>query len=394
MRVSVVGVGELSGHVFTVIVAFDATGRLVLCRHRDRSTWETPGGHIEPGESVIEAAARELFEETGILAGDLVAIGDYEVDGTAGRLFVADIGSQSELPTFEIAQTMLVAELPDDLTYPQITPVLVAAATEWWTRRRTQRTAARAQSFGPHAEAYDRLRPGYPEALFDDVLRYAGAVTSAALEIGAGTGKATLRLLERGLDVVAVEPSEPMAEVLRERAAGAGPTGHLTIRPGTFEEFVPARPFGLVVAAQSFHWVEPSTRWRRLSDVLAPGGAAALFWNAWQLDPSAHDHAAVRRVFDASGPDLRPDVVPFVVDDRPPDGLSAVPELVDFEVRRYDRAWILDTADYLSLLATTSQFAVLDDEHRARILQPLGRILGRRTHLLVRTELMLLRRDR
>jgi len=115
---------------------------------------------------------------------------------------------------------------------------------------------------------------------------------------------------------------------------------------------------------------------------------------SWQLDPSVHDHAAVRRVFDESGPDLRPDVVPFVVDDRPPDGLSAVPELVDFEVRRYDRAWLLDTADYLSLLATTSQFAVLDDEHRARILQPLGRILGPRTHLLVRTELMLVRRDR
>jgi 8-oxo-dGTP diphosphatase len=134
--VRVLPVGGLAGHAFVVIVAIDQIGRLVLCRHRDRSTWETPGGHIEPGESEIEAAERELFEETGIAPRDLVAVADYEVDGVAGRLFTAEILTRSALPTFEIAETKVCDELPENLTYPGITPVLLSAVTEWRARHK------------------------------------------------------------------------------------------------------------------------------------------------------------------------------------------------------------------------------------------------------------------
>lgn len=135
MQVTTAGVGSLSNHVFAVIVVFDESGRLVLCRHRDRTTWETPGGHIEPGESPEAAAERELFEETGVRPRELVAIADYSVDGVTGRLFVAEVGSRSPLPAFEIAETMAMAELPDNLTYPAIAPLLVRAALEWRSQR-------------------------------------------------------------------------------------------------------------------------------------------------------------------------------------------------------------------------------------------------------------------
>jgi len=128
--------GQLHDYVFTVIVVFDSAGRLVLCRHKDRSTWETPGGHIEPGETPAEAAARELFEETGIVPKDLTAVADYEVDGVAGRLYTADIDTRSPLPDFEIAETTTSDTLPDGLTYPAITPILVTAATEWRSEHR------------------------------------------------------------------------------------------------------------------------------------------------------------------------------------------------------------------------------------------------------------------
>lgn len=127
-----VRIGALDGlldHVFVVIVAFDQD-RIVLCRHKDRSTWETPGGHIEPGESPLEAARRELFEETGIVPRSLFAVADYEVDGVAGRLFVAEGGRRGPLPDFEIAETRDFSALPEHLTYPDITPVLVQAATK------------------------------------------------------------------------------------------------------------------------------------------------------------------------------------------------------------------------------------------------------------------------
>lgn len=67
---------------------------------------------------------------------DLTAVADYEVDGVPGRLFTADIDARSPLPDFEIAETTTSDTLPDDLTYPAITPILVSAATEWRSQHR------------------------------------------------------------------------------------------------------------------------------------------------------------------------------------------------------------------------------------------------------------------
>ena len=58
--------------------------------------------------------------------------------------------------------------------------------------------------------------------------------------------------------------------------------------------------------------------------MLQPGGAAGLFWNAWMLDPAVHDHDGVRRIYAERGSGLRPDVVPFELDDNPPDGMDQV----------------------------------------------------------------------
>lgn len=250
------------------------------------------------------------------------------------------------------------------------------------------RMLARARSFGSVADAYERRRPGYPPSLFEDLFAYAQRPVVDVLEIGAGTGKATLPLLARGVGVVALEPAPEMALVLRDRAAAAGLGDRLEVVVGSFEDFGAARRFALVVAAQSFHWVDPATRWQRLADALLPGGSAGLFWNAWMLDPAAHDHDMVRHIFDEHGHGLRPDVVPFEADDTPPDGMDQVPALGDVQVRRYDWSWDLETADYLGLLATTSQFAVLDDAPRAAILTT----LGPSTQLVLRTEMTLARR--
>lgn len=123
-------VDEFPDHVFVVVVTFDGD-HLVLCRHRERSTWETPGGHIEAGETPAAAAQRELFEETGIEASSLTPIADYRVNTTTGQVFVAEAGPWHDLPSFEMAETRRVRELPPNLTYPDIAPALVGAATAW-----------------------------------------------------------------------------------------------------------------------------------------------------------------------------------------------------------------------------------------------------------------------
>ena len=104
-------------------------GRQLWCRHRDRQTWEIPGGHIEPGESALEAAARELQEETGATDFTLQPVCWYSAwhsDGmphSCGLLCVADVHALGDLHN-EIAEVRPFDGVPDALTYPDIQPRL------------------------------------------------------------------------------------------------------------------------------------------------------------------------------------------------------------------------------------------------------------------------------
>lgn len=124
---------EAPAHVrqkYAVIVA-QYEGKLLWCRHRDRDTWEVPGGHIEEGETALEAAARELQEETGATDFALTPVCWYQLHfddggvGSASLLCVADIHSFGELHS-EIAEVRTFDEMPSALTYPKIQPFLLA----------------------------------------------------------------------------------------------------------------------------------------------------------------------------------------------------------------------------------------------------------------------------
>ena len=110
------------------VVGARESGHWIFVRHRDRSTWELPAGHIEKGETAREAAHRELYEETGTRKCDLTGICDYrvEVKGAVeyGRLFLAEVRERDPLPDYEISETVLVRSLPEDLTYPEVQGVL------------------------------------------------------------------------------------------------------------------------------------------------------------------------------------------------------------------------------------------------------------------------------
>ncbi len=118
---------------FVVIIA-RYQGKYVFCRHHLRETWELPGGHREPGESLDEAARRELEEETGALEFDCSRIGQYFVDGKTrvnpagglsyGAIYEADIKTFGEL-RYEIAEIALCDQAPSHLTYPLIQGFLI-----------------------------------------------------------------------------------------------------------------------------------------------------------------------------------------------------------------------------------------------------------------------------
>jgi trans-aconitate methyltransferase len=131
--------------------------------------------------------------------------------------------------------------------------------------------------FGEIAEQYDASRPSYPDALFDTVMTLAEVHPGdAALEIGAGTGKATTSFLARGLRVHCLEPAAGMAAVLRAKGAD--------VEEVDFESWQP-RPVPLVYAAQAWHWIQGDDRYDKLAAALEPGGSVALFWNQGRPHP-------------------------------------------------------------------------------------------------------------
>lgn len=120
---------------FAVIIA-KSGNKYVFCKHRDRDTWEVPGGHREPGENIMDTARRELHEETGALEFDIEPVCVYSVtaldnfDGreSFGMLFFADIKRFEEELHSEIEKITLMDQLPDKLTYPNIQPELMKEA--------------------------------------------------------------------------------------------------------------------------------------------------------------------------------------------------------------------------------------------------------------------------
>jgi len=107
-----------------VVVLSRYEGKILLSRHRERATWETQGGHIEPGETPLQAARRELFEESGAARYEIRPLFDYSFGGSCGVVFGAEILELGSLPESEMAEVKQFDDLPENITYPQITPYL------------------------------------------------------------------------------------------------------------------------------------------------------------------------------------------------------------------------------------------------------------------------------
>jgi len=101
--------------------------RWIWVRHRQRTTWELPAGHLESGESPMEAARRELFEETGALRFTIEPMsayeGTYRGQQVFGMIYLANVSELGILPDYEIGEIRLFESIPESLTYPEIQPV-------------------------------------------------------------------------------------------------------------------------------------------------------------------------------------------------------------------------------------------------------------------------------
>ena len=133
LQCSVHPLGSLSPNKYVVVCA-NYRGQWLLSRHRERDTWETQGGHIEPGETPTQAAVRELYEESGVTEAEVIPVCDYcgftDTRSANGVVFLAIVNAMGTLPESEMAETRLFDELPENLTYPNGSPRLYQEAAK------------------------------------------------------------------------------------------------------------------------------------------------------------------------------------------------------------------------------------------------------------------------
>jgi SAM-dependent methyltransferase len=237
--------------------------------------------------------------------------------------------------------------------------------------------------FGEVAELYDRVRAGYPDAAIDDVIGFTGpdGPHLRALEVGAGTGKATVAFAARGLEIVALEPSAEMAAVARRNCR---PFPRVRVESASFEDWpVQGGDFDLVLSAQAWHWVTPEVRYRKAAAALRAGGTLALLWNRvrWQGEPVRDDLE-----------DLYRRLVPGLYARHPGfPGLTARPEdgdrdgemrrtglFADETVRTYPWPAAFTADSFIDLLQSQSDHRLLDENTRARLFDGVREIIAAR----------------
>ncbi|ATY12722.1 class I SAM-dependent methyltransferase [Amycolatopsis sp. AA4] len=238
----------------------------------------------------------------------------------------------------------------------------------------------RALSFGAVAAEYERYRPGYPAELAEKVLDYAGAPIAEALEIGAGTGKATRLFAGWGIAVTATDPDPAMLAELRKHLPAEVET-----REGALEDLRPDRQYGLVYSAAALHWTDPAGRWPRIAALLAPGGVFASFGG-----PVRPADPVVRQAIDeAQAPFLESAGFP------PPDGTPPESELqwpgtelekseLFADVRQVvvQQRLTLSADELIGLLSTVSAYRVLPISVREQVFPRIRQVLPETVELV------------
>jgi len=123
--------GSVSENEYTrVVMAARYKDKWIFCKHKNRTTWELPGGHIENGENWLTAAKRELYEETGATEADIEPVCVYKI-GSPSIFCFAEVRSLSKLPSFEIEKIEFFDDIPSNLTYPDSHKKLFDRAVEF-----------------------------------------------------------------------------------------------------------------------------------------------------------------------------------------------------------------------------------------------------------------------
>jgi SAM-dependent methyltransferase len=227
--------------------------------------------------------------------------------------------------------------------------------------------------FGEVADLYDRARPSYPPELVDYLVALTRAeAPSRVLDVGCGTGKATVLLAARGLVGVGLEPDPAMAAAAERNLAGFE-SWSLVVTD--FEDYAGdiTASFDLITCAQAWHWLDPAQRFQRAAGLLRPQGWLALFWNR-----TGDDSSQIRRDVDAVYAELFPGLSPHgtLTIGHPPVG-APTPEAgfrrASWQVFPWVRRYT--TAEWTDLAQTHSDHRLLRPDQREVLLARLAEVI-------------------
>lgn len=235
----------------------------------------------------------------------------------------------------------------------------------------SQPSAAQRLAFGQVADLYDRARPSYPRAAVDAVIEFGAlAPPMRIVEIGAGTGKATVLFAVRGLGVVGLEPSAEMAGVARAKCADYP---EVEIVEAEFEHWPAPELFAALVSVNAWHWIAPEQRYEKAAQALAPGATLASIWTFpdWERCPL---RAALSAAYRRAAPDLSPEF-PMHPDSEPTrlagdwrGEIESTSAFCDPVTRSYPWSESYNASGYAALLATHQDHILLQPGRRAELM--------------------------
>ncbi|WP_261554931.1 class I SAM-dependent methyltransferase [Frankia tisae] len=225
-------------------------------------------------------------------------------------------------------------------------------------------------TFTEDAELYDRARPGYPPRMFDDLAAAVGLGPGCrVLEIGCGTGQATVPLARLGCPIVAVELGPEMAAVARRHL-----TGHenVEVLEAVFEDWpLPREPFDVVLAATAFHWIDPAVRVEKAAAALRPGGALATIATHHVAGGTERFFAEVQNCYERFDPKTPPNLRLRAAHEIAEDDEEIIRSgrFGEASFLRYEWELPYTSAEYLDVLRTYSGHRALEPAARRGLLR-------------------------
>ncbi len=236
-------------------------------------------------------------------------------------------------------------------------------------------------SFDAYADNYQSVRPGYPDELMADIVKACNiSEQSTLLEIGAGSGIATIKLAANGSRIIALEPGENLAKIAEAQLKDFP---NVEVVVDTFEHFSSAVKFDSILSFTSFHWLSGTDTIHRVGQLLNPDGTLVVVWNSFlQQQSTVTDE--IEKIYQADLRDIYPGdnntaIVNKIALDKVDGRINAImtdSALETVFLNRYLVTYTYDEVTYPKFLATYPKIINLDDDRRQPFLRRIAEAIN------------------